>query len=47
VIFAGMIAATTLGILIIPALYYIFQQLGEKGHALWQKGRRKQQMQDE
>ncbi|MDY6822458.1 MAG: multidrug efflux RND transporter permease subunit [Thermodesulfobacteriota bacterium] len=47
VVFAGMIAATTLGILIIPALYYIFQQLGEKGHALWRKDRRKQQMQDE
>jgi HAE1 family hydrophobic/amphiphilic exporter-1 len=47
VVFAGMIAATTLGILIIPALYYIFQQLGEKGQALWRKGRRKQQMQDE
>jgi HAE1 family hydrophobic/amphiphilic exporter-1 len=47
VVFAGMIAATTLGILIIPALYYIFQQLGEKGQALWQKGSRKQRMQDE
>jgi HAE1 family hydrophobic/amphiphilic exporter-1 len=47
VVFAGMIAATTLGILIIPALYYIFQQLGEKGQALWQKGRGKQEMQDE
>lgn len=47
VVFAGMIATTTLGILIIPALYYIFQQLGEKGQALWWKGRGKQQMQDE
>ncbi|WP_027370437.1 efflux RND transporter permease subunit [Desulfovermiculus halophilus] len=47
VVFAGMIAATTLGILIIPALYYIFQRLGEKGQAVWQKGSRKQRMQDE
>jgi HAE1 family hydrophobic/amphiphilic exporter-1 len=47
VVFAGMIAATTLGILIIPALYYIFQQLGEKGQAMWWKGSRKQRMQDE
>ena len=47
VVFAGMIAATTLGILIIPALYYIFQRLGEKGQALWWKGSKKQRMQDE
>jgi HAE1 family hydrophobic/amphiphilic exporter-1 len=47
VVFAGMIAATTLGILIIPALYYIFQRLREKGQVLRRKGRRKQQMQDE
>ncbi|MFO7860481.1 MAG: multidrug efflux RND transporter permease subunit [Desulfosalsimonas sp.] len=30
VVFSGMIAATTLGILIIPTLYYLFQRLGEK-----------------
>lgn len=47
VVFAGMIAATTLGILIIPALYYIFQRLREKGQVLRQKGRGKQRMQDE
>jgi HAE1 family hydrophobic/amphiphilic exporter-1 len=47
VVFAGMVAATTLGILIIPALYYIFQRLGEKGQALRWKGRGKQRMQDE
>jgi HAE1 family hydrophobic/amphiphilic exporter-1 len=42
-----MIAATTLGILIIPALYYIFQRLREKGQVLRRKGRGKQRMQDE
>jgi HAE1 family hydrophobic/amphiphilic exporter-1 len=47
VVFAGMIAATTLGIMIIPALYYIFQRLGEKGQALRWKGRGKRRMQDE
>jgi HAE1 family hydrophobic/amphiphilic exporter-1 len=47
VVFAGMVAATTLGIMIIPALYYIFQQLAEKGLTLKWKGRSKQQRQDE
>jgi HAE1 family hydrophobic/amphiphilic exporter-1 len=42
-----MVAATTLGIMIIPTLYYIFQQLAEKGLTLKWKGRRKQRMQDE
>ncbi len=30
VVFSGMIAATTLGILIIPALYFLFDRLGER-----------------
>ncbi len=30
VVFSGMLAATTLGILIVPALYFLFQRLGEK-----------------
>src|SRR6056297_406862 len=30
VVFSGMIAATTLGILIIPTLYFFFQRMGEK-----------------
>jgi len=47
VVFAGMVAATSLGIMIIPALYYIFQQLAEKGLNLKWKGRSKQQRQDE
>jgi HAE1 family hydrophobic/amphiphilic exporter-1 len=33
VVFSGMIAATTLGILIIPTLYYFFQRMGEKWQA--------------
>ena len=33
VVFSGMIAATTLGILIIPTLYFFFQRLGEKWRA--------------
>ena len=32
VVFSGMIAATTLGILLIPVLYFLFQRLGEKTH---------------
>ncbi|MFP4169232.1 MAG: efflux RND transporter permease subunit [Desulfonatronovibrionaceae bacterium] len=31
VVFSGMIAATTLGIIIIPSLYYLFQRIREKG----------------
>lgn len=30
VVFSGMLAATTLGILIIPVLYFLFQGMGEK-----------------
>ncbi len=30
VVFSGMIAATTLGLLLIPALFYLFQRMGEK-----------------
>jgi len=42
VVFFGMIAATTVGIMIIPALYYFFQRLREKGQAIRQKGGKKQ-----
>jgi HAE1 family hydrophobic/amphiphilic exporter-1 len=31
VVFSGMIAATTVGIIIIPSLYYLFQRIREKG----------------
>jgi HAE1 family hydrophobic/amphiphilic exporter-1 len=37
VVFSGMIAATMVGILIIPALYFLFQRLGEK----WQDWKHK------
>ncbi len=30
-VFSGMLVATTLGILIVPGLYYLFQSLGERG----------------
>lgn len=33
VVFSGMIAATSLGILLIPSLYYFFQRIREKGRA--------------
>ena len=33
VVFSGMVAATTLGILLIPSLYYFFQRIREKGRA--------------
>jgi hydrophobe/amphiphile efflux-1 (HAE1) family protein len=32
-VFSGMVAATLFGIFLIPALYYIFQTIGEKGSA--------------
>ncbi|MEA2059771.1 MAG: multidrug efflux RND transporter permease subunit [Thermodesulfobacteriota bacterium] len=38
VVFYGMIMATTLGILIIPALYFLFQTMREKGHNWRRKG---------
>ena len=41
VVFSGMIAATTLGILIIPTLYFFFQRLGEK----WQARREQREAQ--
>jgi HAE1 family hydrophobic/amphiphilic exporter-1 len=47
VVFAGMVAATTLGILIIPALYYVFQRLTEKGRALRREGHGEQEIRDE
>ena len=39
---SGMLAATLVGIFLIPALYYTFQALGEKGSAWW--ARRKEKM---
>jgi multidrug efflux pump subunit AcrB len=36
-VFFGMIAATTVGLFVIPFLYYIFQKLGEKSHNLRDK----------
>ncbi|MDY6822108.1 MAG: efflux RND transporter permease subunit, partial [Deferribacterota bacterium] len=41
-VFSGMTVATTLGILIIPCLYYIFQNLRDKGHAIREKREKKQ-----
>ncbi|MFO7716984.1 MAG: efflux RND transporter permease subunit [Thermodesulfobacteriota bacterium] len=41
VVFSGMIAATTLGILLIPSLYYFFQRIREKGRAWRNKIRSK------
>jgi multidrug efflux pump subunit AcrB len=38
---SGMLAATLVGIFLIPPLYYAFQTLGEKGSAWWT--RRKEQ----
>jgi HAE1 family hydrophobic/amphiphilic exporter-1 len=38
VVFSGMIAATSLGLLIIPALYFLFQRFGEKSHT-WREQR--------
>jgi multidrug efflux pump subunit AcrB len=31
-VFSGMLAASTLGIFVIPMLYVVFQQLRERGH---------------
>ncbi|TYB32923.1 MAG: efflux RND transporter permease subunit, partial [Flexistipes sinusarabici] len=42
VVFFGMIAATTAGIMIIPALYYFFQRIREKGQSLRQKSGKRQ-----
>ncbi len=39
VVFAGMLVATTLGILLVPGLYYILQSLGEKG---WSSSRKEE-----
>ena len=38
-VFSGMLAATMLGIFLIPALYYAFQSFGEKGSA-WRRRHR-------
>ena len=38
VVFSGMIAATTVGIVIIPSLYYLFQRIREKGQS-WREKR--------
>jgi hydrophobe/amphiphile efflux-1 (HAE1) family protein len=40
-VFSGMLAATLLGIFLIPALYYVFQAGREKGHAWLAKKRDK------
>jgi hydrophobe/amphiphile efflux-1 (HAE1) family protein len=40
-VFSGMLAATLLGIFLIPALYYIFQTGREKGRAWREKGKDK------
>ena len=40
-VFSGMLASVTLGIFLIPVLYYIFQQAREKGHAWRTRGRKK------
>jgi HAE1 family hydrophobic/amphiphilic exporter-1 len=42
-VFSGMIAATSLGIVIIPALYFLFQRLREKMQELRQKGKQSEQ----
>jgi Cu/Ag efflux pump CusA len=36
-VFSGMLAATLVGIFLIPALYYTFQSFSEKGKA-WREG---------
>lgn len=38
VVFSGMIAATTLGIIIVPSLYFLFQRMREKGRS-WREKR--------
>lgn len=38
---SGMLAATVVGIFLIPPLYYTFQTLGEKGSAWWAKRKEK------
>lgn len=40
-VFSGMLAATLFGIFLIPALYYIFQTIGEKGSAWWARNKEK------
>jgi hydrophobe/amphiphile efflux-1 (HAE1) family protein len=40
-VFSGMLAATLFGIFLIPALYYIFQTIGEKGSAWWARHKEK------
>ncbi|MEA3240880.1 MAG: multidrug efflux RND transporter permease subunit [Pseudomonadota bacterium] len=39
-VFSGMLASATLGIFLIPVLYYIFQQVREKGNA-WRTGKKR------
>jgi HAE1 family hydrophobic/amphiphilic exporter-1 len=43
VVFSGMIAATTIGIFIIPALYFLFQRMGEKLQERRERGSRNQE----
>ena len=40
-VFSGMLASATLGIFLIPVLYYIFQQARERGNAWRTRGRKK------
>jgi len=40
---SGMLAATIVGIFLIPALFYTFQTLGEKGSAWWTRRKEKAQ----
>jgi hydrophobe/amphiphile efflux-1 (HAE1) family protein len=40
-VFSGMLAATLVGIFLVPPLYYLFQSLGEKGSAWWARRKEK------
>jgi len=44
-VFSGMLVSTVFGIFVIPALYYVFQTAGEKGHA-WRERRRERHESD-
>ncbi|MEJ2024841.1 MAG: efflux RND transporter permease subunit, partial [Deltaproteobacteria bacterium] len=37
-VFSGMVAATLVGIFLIPPLYYVFQSLGEKASRRLKRG---------
>jgi hypothetical protein len=42
-VFSGMLAATLVGIFLIPSLYYAFQSAREKGHA-WRAQRKSEEV---